>query len=144
MKTRQISVHVAWNQFVYIEPVIMYLSKDAEISLEPLPCKPLVHNTSDVYPVIWKTNWKEIRTYYFDNSLILPNSGVVRNELSIIDTNLKFFYWSNQAAGFTSTIFILPTQSNIPDNLQQVHLQIVVNGVLHKHEYHVIVEMHTK
>ena len=134
LKTRQISVHVVWNQFAYIDPVIMYLAEDPEIPLEPSPCKPLVHNTSDVYPVV-KTSWKEIRTYYYDNSLILPDSGVVRNEISIIDTNLKLVYSSNQAAGFTSTIFILLTQSNIPDNLQQVHLQIVVEGVLHKQTF---------
>jgi hypothetical protein len=134
MKTRIISVVAIWNQFVYIDPVVMYLVDDQESS-RTISCKSLMHNSSNIYPIV-KTSWKEIRTYYYDNSLILPDSGVVRSELNLIDTNLKLVYSSNQATGFSSTIFILLTRKqNIPETLQVVHLQITVEGVLHKQTF---------
>ena len=135
LKTRLVTVNAIWNQFLYIDPVIMYLYEDSnDLITQPSPCSQQVHNSSVVFPLV-KTSWKEIRTYYYDNYLILPDSGVVRNQLNIIDTNLKLVYSSNLASGYQSTIFVLMTQSHIPDELQLVHLQIIVEGVLFKQTF---------
>lgn len=134
LKTRVISVMAVWNQFVYIDPVFLSLADEQDNLIKLTTCKTLMHNSTQIYPVV-KTSWKEIRTYYYDNSLILPDSGVVRSELNIMDTNLKLVYSSNQATGFSSTIFILLTKKQIPETLQLVHLQIIVEGVLHKQTF---------
>ena len=131
LKTRQISINAAWNQFIHIDPVVMYLSEDPNSFTQIEPCSSQMHNSSVVYPVV-KTSWKEMRTYYSDNALILPDSGVVRTELPVGDTNLKLIYSSSQAPGFSSSVFVLLTQTTIPESLQQVHLQIVVEGVVQK------------
>lgn len=132
LKTRIVSVNTAWNQFVYIDAVMMYLSEDdANTLIEASPCRQLMHDTTLVYPIV-KTSWKEIRSHYYDNYPVVPDSGVLRNEINIIDTNLKLVYASNQVSGYTSTIFVLLTQANLPETLQQVHLKIVVEGVMHK------------
>ncbi len=142
LKTRVVSVVAVWNQFVYIDPVTLYLSTDNEEIVDNndkkqlAKCKHILHNSTLIYPIV-KTSWKEIRTYYYDNSIILPDSGVVRSELNIMETtNLKLVYSSNQASGYSSTIFILLTPANsIPEQLQQIHLQITVEGVLHKQTF---------
>jgi hypothetical protein len=140
LKSRYISVNAVWNQFVYVDPIVLYLSEDLNILPQPLPCKNIIHDSSSTYPIV-KTSWKEIRTHYYDNSLVLPDSGVVRNELNIIDTNLKLVYTSNQVPGYSSTIFVLLTQNEIPDSLQLVHLQIVVEGVMHKQTFDALVDL---
>ncbi len=134
LKSKRISTKAIWNQFVHMDSVHMYLINDkvsTDIDKDISQCDSKTHNSTDLQPVV-KTSWKEIRAYHYDNSIILPESGVIRNELNLIDTDLKLVYTSNQAAGFSSTIFILLTQNTIPDALQRIHLKITVEGVLHK------------
>ena len=134
LKTKLASTMALWNQFVNIDSVVMYLADDESrsVSLNADNCLlNSFHNSSELKPIV-ETSWKEIRTYYYDNSMILPDSGVVRNELNIIDSNLKLVYTSNQAAGFSSTIFLLLTRNQVPDTLRQIHVHISVEGVLHK------------
>lgn len=131
LKPKRISVIAVWNQFVNVDTIQMLLLDDHETQNVKLPCNSLAHNSSDLSAVV-KTSWKEIRTYYYDNLVILPDSGIVRNELKLVDTDLSLVYTSNQAAGFSSTIFILLTKSLIPEALRQVHVNIVVEGVLVK------------
>jgi hypothetical protein len=128
LKTRLVSVNTAWNQFLYIDPIIMYLNEDPDDLIKlPIPCNLTYHNSSLLKPIV-KTSWKESRCHYNNNYLFAPDSGVVRHQLNITDTNLKLVYSSNLAQGYQSTVFILLTQQNIPDELQVVHLQIIVEG----------------
>jgi len=133
LKSKQISTTAIWNQFVHIDTVHMFLiaDKSPDSDLAASKCHASTHNSTNVQPVV-KTSWREIRTYFYDNSVILPESGVVRNEVNLMDTDLKLVYTSNQASGFSSTIFILLTKRSIPETLQRIHLKITVEGVLHK------------
>lgn len=133
LRSRQVSVNAAWNQFVHIDAVLMYLADEPEKIGQPEPCSPGTssHNATLVYAVV-KSSWQEMRSYYAANALVLPDSGVVRSELPLADTGLKLVYTSSQAPGFSSSVFVLLTPSSIPAALQQVHLQIVVEGVVHK------------
>jgi teneurin len=133
MKTQTLSVHAGWNQFVHLDPVVIYLIEDMSSIIKPEPCAGFVHNSTWTYPIV-KTSWKEVRSYY-ENLPVLPDSGVVRVELNIVDTNLKLVYVSSLASGFSSTIYVLLTQSKIPENLQLVHLHIMVEGVVHKQTF---------
>jgi hypothetical protein len=133
LKPKVVAVTAVCNQFVNIDTVSMSLLEDSQSAeTNQVPCDWQMHNSTNAQRPIVKTSWKEIRTYYYDNSLVLPDSGVVRNELSIAETNYKLVYTSTQAAGFSSTIFMLLTKSQIPDTLKHVHLKISVEGVLHK------------
>ena len=129
LKTRVVSINAGWNQFVIIDPVVLHLSDEPEPISHIEPCTKQMHNTSVVYPVV-KSSWKEIRTYYSTSALLIPDSGVIRSEQALGDTGLKLIYSSSLAPGFSSSIFVLLTQSSIPETLQQVHLQIVVEGVI--------------
>lgn len=131
LKPRFISAQAVWNQFVHTDTIHMYLVEDKSIAPEPTSCFPYIHNTTEVQPVV-KSCWKEIRTYYQDNSVLLPDSGVIRSEINLADTDLKLVYTSSQAAGFASTIFILLTKESIPESLKQVHVHIAVEGLVHK------------
>ena len=146
LKPETISSLATWNQFIHMDIIYMSLFTDKSTKIEPPSCLFNTHNSSVVYPVV-KTNWnKQIRAHTTtDNSLIIsPDSGVVRNELSLNmdDSNhLKLVYASNQAPGFSSTIFILLTNSVIPSNLKRVHLKIIVEGILHKQIFDAYTEL---
>ena len=132
LKSRFLSVNALWNQFVYVDPIVMYLNDDLNSHNQTIQCESNVHKISSIYPII-HTSWKEIRSNYYEKPmLVLPDSGVVRNELNIIDSDLKLVYMSNQVPGFTSTIFALLTQSEIPSSLKLVHLKILIEGILFK------------
>lgn len=129
LKSRVITVNTLWNQFVNIDPVFMYLHDDKEEEVVNKPCINVFHNDAVIYPIV-RTTWKEINGYFYDNAIIMPETGNVRNEIKIIDTNLKLIYTTSQAGGFYSTIYILLTPSEISEELVQVHLKIVIEGVM--------------
>jgi hypothetical protein len=141
LRTQIITVNAVWNQFVYIDPVIMYLQDDQEVQDEAQPCHTVQHDANILYPIV-NTNWKVIRTHYDEKQLLIPDSGVVRSELKLVGSQLKLVYTSNQAAGYQSTIYTLLTQEQIPEQLQMVHLKIVVEGVLHKQTFDAIENLH--
>lgn len=53
----------------------------------------------------------------------------------IMHPGLRLVYSSNLAAGYSSSIFVLLTQAEIADDLRLVHLQISVEGVLHRQSF---------
>ena len=128
LKTRVITVTALWNQFVHIDPLIMFLNDDKDEEPNLKPCENAFYDNNLLKPII-RTTWKEIRSYYHDNAIILPDIGTIRNQVNIMDTNLKLTYTTNQASGFFSTIYILMTANEIPETLQQVHLKIEIEGV---------------
>ncbi len=132
LKTKQIPTIAMWNQFVNMDTIRMFLADDIshDLDLDISHCPANTHDSTNVRPIV-KTSWKEVRTHYYKNSLILPDSGAVRNELDLMETGLKLVYTSNQASGFSSTIFIVLTKSTIPESLKLIHLKIAVEGVLH-------------
>jgi hypothetical protein len=136
LKTNYISINVMWNQFVYIDSVIMYLNEDLkEQTLLNSTCDSMLKNYINIYPKI-HSSWNEIRDSYYDKSMmIIPDSGIVRNELPINDSKFKLIYQSNLLSGYLSTIYLLLTNDKIPTNLQLVHLKIVVEGVLFKQTF---------
>ena len=134
LKTQIITVNALWNQFVYIDPVIMHLSEDKEDYTAVEKCENIFYDKSMLSPVI-RTSWKEIRAYYYDNAIIIPDVGIIRSQISIMDTNLKLTYSTNQASGFYSTIYILMTSNEIPENLEQVHLKVEIEGVMSRQKF---------
>ena len=80
LKTRFVSVNAIWNQFVYIDPIVMYLDEDSiSLTTKTSLCQENTHNSSITFPKI-HTSWKEIRANYYDKStMILVDSGVVKN-----------------------------------------------------------------
>jgi hypothetical protein len=130
LKTKILSIHALWNQFVYIDPLVLYLHDDKDEEIIAKPCETINHN--DLHTPIIRTSWKEIRSYYYDNAIVLPETGIIRNQINIMDTNLKLTYATNQASGFFSTVYILMTLNDLPETLQQIHLKISIEGVLTK------------
>ena len=131
LKTRVISVNALWNQFVHVDPIVMYLNEDKEEETIVKVCDNVFFDNLALRPTV-RTSWKEVRSFYYDNAVLLPETGTIRNQVNIMDTNLKLSYTTNQAAGFYSTIYILMTSDLIPENLQQVHLKIEIEGVVNR------------
>jgi hypothetical protein len=134
-KTRLISINTIWNQFVHTDPIIMYLIEDSSnLTNQISTCESTVSFNS-IDPIIY-SSWKIISDNYYDKStFILPDSGIVRNELPIPDSNFKLVYSSNLLSGYMSSLFLLLTNEKIPSNLHLVHLKIVVEGVLFKQTF---------
>lgn len=140
LKTELISVNPIWNQFVHVDPIVMYLSTDSNPRINPPVIDESTCNNSfnDISPKVY-SSWKQIRSNFYDSSpsqmMVLADSGVLRNELEIADSKLKLVYMSSQVHGYLSTIFVLLTQQQIPQRLQLVHLKIVVEGLLFKQTF---------
>jgi len=132
-KTRLISVQCTWNQFVFMDTVIMYLNEDLNNQTEQSSiCESNLVNFHIIYPIL-HSSWKVIRDHYYDKSImILPDSGILRNELPIAESSFKLIYMSNLLSGYMSSLYLLLTNEKIPRNLQLVHLKITVEGVLFK------------
>jgi hypothetical protein len=109
----------------------MYLNEDKDEENIVKACENIFFDNLSLRPIV-RTSWKEIRSFYYDNAVILPETGTIRNQINIMDTNLKLTYTTNQAAGFYSTIYILMTSNYVPENLQQVHLKIEIEGVMNR------------
>lgn len=135
LKTRFVSTSPLWNQFIHVDPIIMYLNEDPLELHNSSSCEPKNHSFLNINPKIY-SNWNKIRSNYYDNStMVLPSSGVLRSELNIPDSSLKLVYMSSLASGYSSSIFLLLTENEVPDSLQLIHLKIVVEGVLFKQTF---------
>lgn len=136
LRTKVVTINTAWNQFVYIDPVIMYLSEDLyeeqkqDLCLNLLKSKPI----RKFRPIV-RTSWKEIPNSHETSSIIVPDTGVIRSEIALSEPNLKLVYSSNLVQGFSSSVFIQLTGDQIPDELQIIQLEIMIEGVLHSEKF---------
>lgn len=128
-KSKLITVNTEWNQFVYVNDVLMYLIDDKEPinSTEKCNIRMLMNKS------IVATSWKQIRSINYDT--FLPDSGIIRSEVNLIDSSLNLVYMSSQANGYYSSLYILLTQNKIPDDLELIYVEILIEGVLNRQEF---------
>jgi teneurin len=133
LKTEYTTVNTNWNEFINIDTVIMHLYNDIPILTKHSPCDHISFSSLILENNVL-TSSKSERSFYPQNSIFTPDAGLCRAQVDV-KSNFKLVYTTNQASGYSSSIYVTMTRHQIPNNLQIIHLKITVEGIIYKQTF---------